>query len=332
MTARKGGGARASRLGALGFTAVALVMTLLTAFLLARVMGDSKYANEPMREVVVAAKDIPASEVITEDHLKIVQWPVSSVPEGAFTRERMRDILGPQSRVPVSTILAGEVVLEARLASPKAGTGMASLVPPTMRAFPIPVDPWVAQARLVYPGAVVDVLATLRNAMDRKPSTKLVLQKVPVLAVDGAVDAASAAANDQRKNSGGVDKKAVVTLLVTPEQAESLALSSREGTVDLMLRNAGDDGIVETLGITPSELLGIPDEAEMEQAANVVATDARVREDARRPEPAAAPRRRAPAPTPTSGRRSPAEEAAARQAEENMGGGGGSKTIRLGAQ
>jgi pilus assembly protein CpaB len=323
MTARKGGGARASRLGALGFTAVAIVLTLLTAFLLARVMGDSKYATEPMREVVVAAKDIPASEVITEDHLKVVQWPVSSVPEGAFTRERMRDILGPQSRVPVTTILAGEAVLEARLASPKAGTGMASLVPPTMRAFPIPVDHWVTEARLVYPGAVDDVLATLRNAMDRKPSTKLVLQKVPVLAVDGAVDAASAAANDQRKGGGGVERKSVVTLLVTPEQAESLALSSREGTVDLMLRNAGDQGIVETLGITPSELLGIPDPEEMQAAASVAATDARVREDARRPTPP--PSRR------SAARRSPSEEAAAREAEENIGR-GGSKTIRLGAQ
>ncbi len=325
MTARKGGGARASRLGALGFTAVALVLTLLTAFLLARVMGDSKYASEPMRDVVVASQDIPPSEVITEEHLKIVQWPVSSVPEGAFTRERMHEILAPQSRVPVTTILAGEAVLEARLASPKAGTGMASLVEENQRAFPIPVDHWVTEARLVYPGAYVDVLATLRNAMDRKPSTKLVLQRIRVLAVDGAVDAVSAAANQQRKGSGGVERKSVVTLLVTPEQAELLALSSREGTVDLMLRNAGDEGQVETMGVTPSELLGIPDPEELEQAASVVATDAKVREDARRSTPP--PSRRSAA----TGRRSAAEEAAAREAEENIGR-GGSKTIRLGAQ
>jgi pilus assembly protein CpaB len=322
MTARKGGGARASRLGALGFTAVALVLTLLTAFLLARVMGDSKYANEPMRDVVVAAKDIPGSEIITEDSLKVVQWPISSVPEGSFTRERMHDILGPQPRVPVTTILTGEPILEARLASPKAGTGMASLVPPTMRAFPIPVDHWVAEARLVYPGAVVDVLTTIRNQMDRKSSTKLTLQKVPVLAVDGAVDAASAAANEQRKGGsqgGGMDRKSVVTLLVTPEQAESLALSMREGDVDLMLRNTGDQGVVETLGITPNELLGIPDPEDVEKANAVVAADAKTRDDARKAD--AAPRRTAP-------RRTAAPTDDPPSSEQQ----GGTKTIRLGAQ
>jgi hypothetical protein len=71
---------RAARTGALGFTALALVLTALTAWLLSRVFGQGQYANEPLQNVVVAARDLPATEVINEDDLKIAALPVSAVP------------------------------------------------------------------------------------------------------------------------------------------------------------------------------------------------------------------------------------------------------------
>lgn len=260
---RKVGGARASRIGALGFTFLALVLTGLTALLLARMMGDSKYADEPVQQVVVAATTINASEVINETHLKVVKWPQSSVPAGAF--KSLDEILGPDPRVPVSTLFEGEPVIAQRLANPEKGTGMAAQVPKELRAFPVPIDNWIADARLVYPGAVVDVLSTIRNSLERKVSTKLVLQRIRVLAVDGLLDSAALADPKKKSNTGG-GQKSVVTLLVTPEQAEMLALASREGKIDLMLRNAGDPGTVETLGITPPELLGEADPEEVAEA------------------------------------------------------------------
>ena len=258
MGARKVGGARASRVGALGFTAAALVFTGLTALLLAKFMSGSKYASEPMRSIVVAAVDIPAVEEINEDHLRLAEWPASAIPEGAF--ETLEAVLGPalKSRVPTHNIYKGEPILEQRLSQPEAGTGMASLVHETLRAFPIPVDNWIADARLVYPGAIVDVLATLRDPINRRPTTKLVLQAIRVLAVDGNVDPASRTIKSASEVSGS-GRKTVVTLLVSAEQAESLALSSREGRVDLMLRNTGDMAVVDTFGVSPGFLLGLED-------------------------------------------------------------------------
>ncbi len=258
-------GARASRLGALGFTFLALVLTVLTAFLLANLIGSSKYANEPLTEVVVAAEDIPASERIKEEHLRVVKWPQSTIPEGAFAN--IDEVLGPKPSVPVNKILKGEPILKRRLADAKLGTGMASLVPEQLRAFPVPIDSWIAEARLVYPGAVVDVLTTITNPADRRTSTKLVLQEIKVLAVNGSVDPSDATESDEsakRRRSGM--SKSVVTMLVSPEQAEALALASREGKIDVMLRNAGDKGTVETMGIDPPELLGEVDPDELEDA------------------------------------------------------------------
>lgn len=266
MSARKGG--RASKAGALGFTLLALVLTILTMILGSKFLSSTQYANEPVVEVVVASRNLPASEVILEDDLTTVKWPQSTVPEGAYNS--ISDFLGPDPRVPVSTIFAGEPILPARLASSKSGTGMASLVPRTMRGFPVPVDSWIAEARLVYPGAYVDVLATLRDAMTRKPTTKLVLQHIRVLAVDGYVDSALRDEEEKKRREGN---KAVVTLLVTPGQSEILALSAREGKVDLMLRNANDDTMVDTLGIDPNELLGVEEEEEDEAAAAVAPDD-----------------------------------------------------------
>ena len=246
---------------------------------------------------MVAATTINASEVINETHLKVIKWPQSSVPEGAF--KSLDEILGPDLRVPVSTMFEGEPILRVRLASPETGTGMAAQVPKELRAFPVPIDNWIAEARLVYPGAVVDVLTTIRNSLERKVSTKLVLQRIRVLAVNGLLDPTSVDV-EAKKKSGNTGQKSVVTLLVTPEQAEMLALASREGQVDLVLRNAGDPSTVETLGITPPELLGEPDpedvaEAQAELAASEKAAQASAR-PRRRPRRAAPEARSNPGP------------------------------------
>lgn len=256
---------RGARIGAITFTVLAVIFTGLTALLLAQFMGSGPASGELTQPVLVAKRTIPAAQRINAEDLRIIDWPASAVPEGAFNA--VEELLGPKARVPVNTIFAGEPVLKQRLAAPELGTGMASLVPPDRRAFPVPVDRWVTDARLVYPGAFVDVLTTLRIPGERRSNTKLVLQQIRVLAVDGAVDAAelSALQQDKNKRSRGT-RRSVVTLLVRPDQAEVLALASREGKLDLVLRRAGDQDEVETLGLTVNELIGLTDPAAVEAA------------------------------------------------------------------
>jgi Flp pilus assembly protein CpaB len=211
-------GPRAARAGAVGFTVLALALTALTAYLLSRVFGEGKYATEPLADVVVAARELPAAEIIKEDDIKVVQWPQSTIPEGAF---RSRDqVLGPKPRVPVVSLLPGEAIVSRRLSSPEAGTGMASRVPMDKRGFPIRVDNWIADAKLVYPGAVVDVIATVTDPVERTPITMTVLQRLTVLAVNGHVDAA-AAPDPTNPQDGRRPDGAVVTVLVSPRRGRN---------------------------------------------------------------------------------------------------------------
>lgn len=269
MAANKGA-AKASRLGALGFTLVALILSIVTAVLLSQMIGGSKYATEPLKPVVVAKVDIPASKRLNDDLLTVVEWPQSSIPDGAFTA--LDELLGVKARVAVGKMYKGEPILKQRLSEAGQGTGMASLVPANYRGFPVPVDSWIADARLVYPGAKVDVMTTITNKIDRRTYTKLVLQHVPVLAVDGKVDIDALGDGSEKKRRVG---KSVVTLLVTPEQGESLALASREGKVDLLLRNSRDEGVVETLGVDPLDLLGLADPEDVEEATAAMAAAAK---------------------------------------------------------
>ena len=62
--------------------------------------------------------------------------------------------------MPLHTILAGEAVVSGRLSSPKTGSGMAPLIPSTMRGFAVRADRSVTDAEMLYPGAVVDIIAS----------------------------------------------------------------------------------------------------------------------------------------------------------------------------
>lgn len=307
-------GVRASKFGALGFTVLALLLTIVSAFLLSNLMGDSKYASEQVTDVVVAKKLIQASERITDDHLAIVKFPISSVPEGAFRSKD--DFLGPNPRVAVSTILAGEPILAPRLASASVGTGMASLVPKDFRAYPLPVDGDTSSARLIYPGAMVDVLVTMESS-DRRKRTKTILQYVRVLAVDGAIDSVMLAAAQNAEKKSAMSQT-VVTLLLSPDEAEMLTLARRAGIVDLVLRNAQDDAATQTLGITGNELLGLADPDEVEAARSQLANEERSRRmEARRVQA----RRSSPSPQELEGM-NPSMQAPVHT--------GGTKTIQLG--
>ena len=258
MKATPSSQSRAARAGAVGFTALALLLTAMTAWLLSRVFGEGKYANEPLDAVVVAAREIPAGQTLKDEDLKIVNWPKSALPKGSFAA--IEQILGQSpgagARVSAMTIMEGEPIISRRLASTEGGTGMASKVPKNLRAFPLQVESWIAEAKLVYPGAFVDVITTLKDPIDRTPVTKIVLQRVSVAAVGGRIDVIADKAEAGKEQT--TRSKSVVTLLVTPEQSEVLALIAREGKVDLMLRNPADDESVTTTGTNPYVLLGLP--------------------------------------------------------------------------
>jgi pilus assembly protein CpaB len=93
----------------------------------------------------------------------------------------------------------------------------------------------------------VDVQVTGRPPNTDGSITNTVLQNILVLSSGTTV---------QPDSRGQAIPSQSVTLLVTPEQAETLTLASNEGKIQLVLRNSADQTIEKTPGREISELYG----------------------------------------------------------------------------
>jgi len=137
-------------------------------------------------------------------------------------------VIGHGVIIPISR---GEFILPNRLAGENAGSGLPALIPPGMRAVSVRVNEIVSVAGFVTPGTRVDVLLTGAPTGSGEQQTTTVLQNVAVLASGHTLE---------RTSSGEAQNTAVITLLVTPDDAQRLTLASSEGHIQLALRNPLD--------------------------------------------------------------------------------------------
>jgi pilus assembly protein CpaB len=147
-------------------------------------------------------------------------------------------------------VKVNEPIFESRLApvDVKAG-GVAAVISHKKRAIAVKVDKVIGVSGFIHPGNRVDVLMTLATGRTFNPVTKTILENILVLAV-----------GSETKERKGSEEKAsptdVITLEVTPEEAEKLALAATEGRLQLALRNFSDTENVVTRGTTVSTLVG----------------------------------------------------------------------------
>lgn len=182
--------------------------------------------NERGQQVVVAADDILVGAKLDARDLRVITLPLSAVPPGAFAG--MSQILGRGAVLPISK---GEFILQSKLAALNAGAGLPSMIPPGMRAVSVRVNDVVSVAGFVQPGTRVDVLATGSQGAGNDRQTTTVLENVAVIAVGKSLD---------RNASADAQTAPVITLLVSPDDAQKLALVSQEGRIQLSLRNPLD--------------------------------------------------------------------------------------------
>lgn len=198
--------------------------------------------------VVVANEDVPAGTAISAESVRLVSLPTEATPEGVLD-----DVSRVSGRIVVTQLRRNEPVLETKLAPTEITRGgIATLTGQTKRAIAVHVDEVVAVAGFIQPGDHVDVLATLHTDDDRNLSvTKIILENVPVLATGGNV-------SDASKNSpaGNVDGPHVMTLEVSPREAEKLTLAASEGRIHLVLRHPLNGEKSDTDGATVEGLLG----------------------------------------------------------------------------
>jgi pilus assembly protein CpaB len=192
-------------------------------------------AATPSRTIMVAARDLPAGTIVRREDVETVGWPGSALPEGFASQAG--DVVG---RGLIVEVRKNEPLLGWKLAQKEAGGGLTITIPEGMRAVSVEVDEVVGVAGFVLPGTRVDVLATVMPGTDRtQTTTRIILQNVRALAADQRY---------QQDIEGEPQYVTVVTLLVTPSQAEELTLAATEGRIQLALRNTLDAEEVETEG------------------------------------------------------------------------------------
>jgi pilus assembly protein CpaB len=215
---------------------------------------NSKPAGQvavPTQPVVVASADLQLGAELKKEDLAVIQFPQGKAPEGAFSNPS--EIVGRGLIVPV---VKNELILNAKLASKEAGSGLPPVIPEGMRAVSVRVNDVVGVAGYVLPGTRVDVIATASPTNQATDTTsKVVLANVLVLTAGTRIEPDA--------DKGKPMQVTVVTLLVSPEQSERLALASTEGKIQLALRNPMDQGAPATSGVKPAALMGATSAARM---------------------------------------------------------------------
>jgi len=194
----------------------------------------------------VAADDIQVGVKLAAHNLRVITLPQSAVPPGAYSSTAK--LLDPPRGV-ILPIGRGDFILPSKLAAENAGAGLPSMIPQGMRAVSVRVNDVVSVAGFVQPGTHVDVLATGNEGSGNGRQTTTVLENVLVLAVGKSLD---------RNASADAQTAPVITLAVSPDDAQKLALVSQEGRIQLSLRNPVDTkmggiGSTRTSSVYPGE-------------------------------------------------------------------------------
>ena len=183
-----------------------------------------------MVRIVVASQALAFGTPLSSQNVRLVNWPASSLPEGAFTSLAE----ATKSRVSLRPIVAGEPVLASKVSGANGRATLSANLPVGQLAFSVPISETTSAGGFIRPGDVVDVLVTRRipgdGSTDTDKMTDVVLESIPVLGVDQV--------SDESKTDPAIGKSA--TLQVDTFGAQKLALAQQLGVLTLALRNVAD--------------------------------------------------------------------------------------------
>ena len=245
---------------------LALLLAVASVFLAknwiqAQVQPVAQFEQKPQVEsvkIVVAASQLQYGNKLRREHLRLVDWPVSAVPEGSF--RSIEDLLGEEKtvgkdgkkavkikdRVVLRAIEINEPILTTKITGFGGRASLSTLITPGMRATTIRVNDVNGVAGFVLPGDRVDILLTRggKRGGGGGLATDIMLQNMKVLGIDQD-------ANEDRSKPAVVR---AVTLEVTTLQAQKLTLAQKVGTLSLALRHVNTVGAIATETVTLRDL------------------------------------------------------------------------------
>ncbi len=252
-------GQKSSRVPLLVSVAFGALSAILVVAYLSKVKSEGGTKNVATVPAVFATRDIPERTAIKEDMVEVRNIPVDVRHSLALT-----DTKGAVGRITRIKIAAGEQVLSSKLADDKREAGFSAVVPEGKRAVAIGVTEVIATGGHLSPGDYVDVIGVFEvqsptdgggNPINRptgetagsgnsdKPkvyTAMTILQHVLVLAVAQQADPTLEPGGKDDRRPSRTDEVKTVTLAVTPEQAEKLALAEQLGKLRLSLRPFGE--------------------------------------------------------------------------------------------
>jgi pilus assembly protein CpaB len=192
----------------------------------------------PTVEIAVAARDLRAMRVVEMNDVQMEKTSVKDLPAGHFT-----SAVAVIGKILAVTLVHGQAFTESRFLAEGSPESTAAAIPMGKRAFTIYVSSRNISGGIIYPGCMVDVLATfnLRNSSRGEAIATALLQKIQVFAVDRTSVVRAADQADIGKSQPSDISK--VTLLIDPAQAEALQLAADRGSVALTFRNPADEEV-----------------------------------------------------------------------------------------
>lgn len=199
----------------------------------------------------VVPGDFITSSALTWQSMKADEVPAGAVTAAASKREAERRVIGATVK---TALQAGDAVRGDQLLTSGHLGFIAAVLTPGMRAVSIPTSAVASNSGLVTAGDWVDVILTLERksaeamADDKdttaglaKVAAQTILQKVRVLALNSSTAGLAPAADEKKDaaNSRTPARRTVyetLTLEVTPEDAQRLAVAREVGTLQVALR------------------------------------------------------------------------------------------------
>ena len=211
------------------------------------------------RKLLVASTALKYGMEITPESVQEVDWPANALPEGSFSS--IAELTEGGKRLVLAPMAPNEPVLLSKLSGKDGRASLSNLLEAGKRAVSIRVDDITGVAGFVTPGDRVDVLLTRQktNAPARQANgseevtaatpvselaSEVILQNVKVLTTDQSADQSSVQAAVARS----------VTVEVSTDDAQKVALAQQLGTLYLLLRSAGDAAATNDSTFTSSNL------------------------------------------------------------------------------
>ncbi|MDH4317093.1 MAG: Flp pilus assembly protein CpaB [Desulfobulbaceae bacterium] len=254
--------------------ALASLVSLLTYRSLTKESADEQKGSPLATDtIVVAATDIARGSKIEKQNVRTQNFIRDSVPTGSFSSNE--DVI---NRIAKQDLISSEPILESKLVSSDITKGgLAALVPERKRAMAVKVDQVIGVAGFLDVGHMVDVLVSIaREGEEKGYISKTVLENIKVL---------SAGSIEEEKDKEKKKMVNVITLEVTPEEAEKLALAVTQGKIQLALRSYADTVDALTRGATVTSLLKSYSSEEPVIFVNSSPEPAKVQEEVSRPSP-----------------------------------------------